>query len=301
MKNKITITVITIILLIILIILIIKPNNKMSNKKEEFTYTPLLYKICDDDSCIYLLGSIHLGDERINKFSNIIIDSYKESDSLAVEVDISDITLDINDFMLENGTIEDYISSELKNKLINFSDNHPLFVYDTLKYMKLGYVYDYISLIPYMENGYNNEGVDSYFINLAKTDNKKIVSLETDEDQLNLLLGYSDEFYIKQIEEIIDDYEEVKDLSIDLYNAYLESDEKKLQKIIDEDIKYETEEERQYIEDIHYNRNINMANNVEEFLKNNDNVFMTVGSAHVIGNNGIIDLLKDRYKISIVK
>ena len=44
-----------------------------------------------------------------------------------------------------------------------------------------------------------------------------------------------------------------------------------------------------------------MASRVEEFLANNDKVFMVVGSAHVIGNNGIIEILSDKYKISIVK
>lgn len=297
MKKKILISVIAIIIILTIIVLTIV----LKNKQKEFTYTPLLYQICDNDSCIYLLGSIHIGDGRVNKFSDIIINSYKKSDSLVVEVDISDIEINLEDYMLENGTIEDLINSELKEKLIDFSNNHPLFIYDSIKYMKLGYIVDYLSLLAFMENGYNQEGVDSYFINQAKEDNKKIISLETYEQQMGLLLGQSNELYIKEIEDVVDNYEELKNTSNELYNSYINSDLEKLKKLLDEDNNYETKEEEIYSKALFDDRNINMKNKIEEFLANNEKVFMTVGCAHVIGNNGIVDQLKDKYKISIVK
>lgn len=301
MKKKIILSIIFIIICITVVLIIILINNKKESS-DKFTYTPPMYKICDSDSCIYILGSIHTGDERVTKFNSVIIDAYNNSDSLAVELDIQDINLDINEFILENGTIDDYISEEFSEKLIKFSNNHSLFPIETLKYMKLGYLYDYISLLPYIENGYNNEGVDSYFITLAKKDNKQIISLETYEKQLNMLIGSSNELYIKHLEYIIDNYDEVTKISLDLYNAYLEGDEKKLTKLIEEDKEeYETDEEKEYIKALYDDRNIEMSKKVEEFLTNNNKVFMTVGTAHVIGHNGIIELLKDKYKISKVK
>lgn len=306
MKKRTILFAITIILLFILIVLSsfkYNLNNKNTNEdNKKFSYTPPMYKICDNDSCIYLLGSIHTGDDKVNKFNSIIIDAYKESDKLAVELDINDISLNVSDFISENGSLEDYITPDLNNKLQEFSSNHSLFPYNTLKYMKLGYIYDYISLLPYLENDFKSEGVDNYFINLASEDKKAIISLETYEDQLNLLIGYSNEFYIKELEEIIDNYDEVKEMSINLYESYLKGDVKELKKLIDEDTSgSETEEEKEYLKNVYDDRNIYMASRVEEFLANNDKVFMVVGSAHVIGNNGIIEILSDKYKISIVK
>ena len=304
MKNKkIEIVFVTILGLLLIIISTLKINEKEKIKTEkEFSYTPLMYQICDDDSCIYLLGSIHMGDDRVNKLSDVIIDAYNKSDYLAVELDVNDISLNIKDFMLEDGIITDYISNELNEKLIEFSKNHPLFPYDTLKYLKLGYIYDYMSLVPYLEEGYKTEGVDSYFINLAYDDDKEIISLEKYEDQLNLLLNYSDDFYIKQLEELIDNYEEAKDLSIKLYDAYLSSNEQELKELINEDTnELVTEEEQQYIKEMLETRNTNMTNKIEEFLESNKKVFMTVGCAHVIGNNGIIELLSNNYKITKIK
>ena len=291
MVKKIVISVVIILIFILIFILFKSSNN-------EFSYTPISYKICDNDSCIYLVGSIHIGDDRVDKISNKIIKLYNKSNILAVELDINEINIDVSQFMLENGSIDNYISEDLNQKLIDFSNEHILFSFDTLKYMKLGYIYDYISLMPYLEEGYINDGVDNYFINKAKEDNKEIISLETYEEQLNLLLGYSNDFYIENINYILDNYDEVKNDSINLYNVYLNGDIKELENILENEKNVENQE---FIKDMYDNRNINMTKKVEEFLLNNDNVFMVVGCAHVIGDNGIIDSLKDKYEISLLK
>ena len=263
-----------------------------NNSNNEFSFTPISYKICDDDSCIYLVGSIHMGDERVSKFSKKIIDAYNKSNKLVVELDISNINIDVSQFMLENGSIDNYISDELNQKLISFSNEHLLFPLDTLKYMKLGYIYDYLSLLPYLEEGYINDGVDNYFISKAKEDNKEIVSLETYEDQLNLLLSYTDEFYIENINYVLDNYDEVKKESINLFNAYLSGNIEKLENIIKAE---KDNEDQEYVKNMYDNRNIKMSKRIEEFLLNDDRVFMVVGCAHVIGDNGIIDLLDGKY------
>ena len=62
-----------------------------------------------------------------------------------------------------------------------------------------------------------------------------------------------------------------------------------------------TEKEKEYINALYYDRNIGMTEKIKEFLKDNKKVFVTVGSAHVIGNNGIIDLLGNDYTIELIK
>ena len=288
--KKILVSILIILLVVVLGFFVLK---KVDDKgKEEFVYTPLMYKICDDNSCIYLLGSIHIGDARVNKFSNVILDAYHASDELAVELDLNEVTVDLGSLMLDSGTIEDYISPELNDKLTKFAEEHPMFTYQQFKSFKIGYIYDYLSMLPYLEEGYTSEGVDSYFMKLARDDNKPIISLEKYEDQLNLLIGYSDQFYIDQINTMID-----------LYDTYLSGDEEKISALIqmEEDDSLQTEEGKRFIKDVYDNRNIAMANRVKDFLSNDEKVFMVVGCAHVVGDKGIVTLLKDNYKISIVK
>lgn len=308
MKNKSVFYafMIMIALIIIIILSIDLDDNKGTNKskkKEEFSYTPLMYKVCDSDSCIYLLGSIHLGDDKVNKFNQVVIDAYNNSDILAVELEyeLDDVAMD--DMYLEDGKlVKELISSELDKTLKKFSEEHPMFSYDLYNNLKLGYLNTILSVIPYMELGYMNPGVDSYFIDLAHGDKKEIISLETYEEQMKLLLNNSDEFYIKQIEDIIDNYDDYKEEAITLYDTYLKGDEEKLKDLVSISLTGdETEEEKQYIEAMYDDRNKKMTDRVKEFLETNQKVFMTVGAAHVSGSNGIIDRLGNDYKVSIVK
>ena len=276
-------------------------------EQEKFTYTPVMYKICDDDNCNYLLGSMHLGDNRITSLSDKVLNAYKEMDSIAVEIDAS-AGINLESLMLPTGvTIDDLISEELNQKLIDFGSKHMLFPYEQYKNYKLGMISDLLATTIYMELGYLNEGVDSYFIKLANKDNKDVISFETVESQLSFFTDYSDELYSFLIETTVDNYEEEKELARKLYNAYLEGNANKISDVLkaeemdDSDIldKKILDEYKEYNYNIYDKRNIVMSSAIEDFLAQNKNVFVTVGAAHVIGDGGIIEILTNKgYKIT---
>ncbi len=311
MKKKITIiSIITITLILIALFICYQKGYLFQPKEEDFKYSPPTYEICDEDSCIYLLGSIHIGDDKVTHFNNSIKEYYNKSKYLAVELDIQeiDVTSTIDDYLLENGeTIDNKISEELKNKIINFLENkNSMYTYTLLSKFKLGFINSYISLLATTELNMTESGVDNYFLTLAHEENKEIISLETYEEQMDLILNYSDEIYINQINESIDNYEEMKKSLKELYQSYINEDIKKLEELINEDSSVEednyTLEEKEYIKAMYSDRNIKMANNIEQFLSENKEVFMIVGAAHVLGDDGIVDLLQNKnYKIELVK
>lgn len=292
-----------------MIIILISYKVAYSDKnKKEFEYSPPTYEICDENSCVYLLGSIHVGDDKVTKIKEEIIENYNKSKYLAVELDIQniDIYTTIQDYLLDNGeTIDEKITDELKEKLINFlEDKNSMYTYDMLNKFKLGFINSYITLLATMEMNMQESGVDNHFLTLAHEENKEIIELETYEEQKNLLLNYDDEIYIKQIEESIDNYEEIKKELIKLYESYINEDKKELEKLINgenEEREY-TQKEKEYMEEMYDKRNEKMTEKVEKFLEEDKEVFIIVGAAHVIGNNGIIDLIKNKnYKIVEVK
>lgn len=303
MKKK-KIILFSFLLFIILLIVILCFINKKPKKEKEFSYMPVFYKICDDDNCNYLLGSMHVGDNRITKFDKKVIDAYNESDVLAVELDITEASINPNDLVLEdNLTMDDLIDEDLKNKLIAFSEKHLLFPYDSLKIYIPGYLSSYLASLAYLELGYLGEGVDSYFLNLAHEENKDIIPLETLEFQLAFFTDFSDEFYIKMIEDVIDNYDEEKKLGKDLYELYLTGDENKLIELLESETEGEfTEEEKLYNKMMIDDRNKDMAKNIKKFLNEDKDAFIVVGLAHVIGEDGIIDILSnDNLKIETIK
>ena len=181
-----------------------------------------------------------------------------------------------------------------------------MYTYTLLSKFKLGFINSYISLLATTELNMTESGVDNYFLTLAHEENKEIISLETYEEQMDLILNYSDEIYINQINESIDNYEEMKKSLKELYQSYINEDIKKLEELINEDSSVEednyTLEEKEYIKAMYSDRNIKMANNIEQFLSENKEVFMIVGAAHVLGDDGIVDLLQNKnYKIELVK
>lgn len=308
MKNKIIIILSTILTLIIIsgsLYYCYKEGYIFNEKEEtkEFEYMPITYEICDTNSCVYLLGSIHIGDSRITKFNKKLTDLYNKSKYLAVELDTTTVKMDVTEFVANpNETLNDILSQETQDKLKNFTSNRGLLTYEQLKYFKIGYIANYLSLLPAQELGLVSPGVDEYFINKAHQESKEIIELETYEEQLNLLLGYSNELYINEINDIIDNYQTEKDELKELYEDYLKGDKEAIVELLDEENEITTEEEREYQNDMIYNRNKKMTTKVEEFLKEDKEVFMIVGSAHVLGRDGIIDLLQNKeYKINMVK
>lgn len=309
MKKKILIIIVTLIIILAAITTLFICYKKgyifSSNEEDDFSYMPLTYEICDEDSCIYLLGSIHVGDSRVNKFDSKLIDLYNKSDSLTVELDTKTVTLNINDFMMNSlETIDDILTEEEQEKLTEFLKDKNALSYDLLKFFKIGYISNYLSLLPIMELELTGSGVDEYFITLAHNENKEIIELETYEDQLSLLLDYSDEFYISQINDVIENYDYSVESLRNLYESYLKANKNELENLINESNTQAelTEEERNYNEEILTKRNIKMSNKIEEFLKENKGTFMIVGLAHIIGENGIIDILEsNNYKINLIK
>ena len=265
---------------------------------EKFSYTPVMYKICDDDNCNYLVGAMHLGDAHIKDLSDKVINAYNEMDSLAVEIDTMNENIDINEYLLPNSeTIDNLISEELNSKLEEFSSKHILFPYEQYKNYELGFFADLISTTLYLELGFMTEGVDSYFLTLAHQENKKIIPLETLESQMSFFSDYSDELYMLMIEDTIDTYDEQKELVKELYDAYLAGDAEKIKEAINS----ENEEDETNIPD-EIKKELEAyqkANASEGFLANNQNVFVTVGAAHVVADDGIVELLKAKgYEIT---
>ena len=124
MKRKSIFLIITIFTLIVF-----SACGKKEIVKEDNEITPLFYKISDkNNTTIYLLGSIHAADDTIYPLNDTIMNSFNDSDYLAVEVDTLslqnnfDLSLKLAEKMMYNDstTIKNHIGDELYNKMVNF-------------------------------------------------------------------------------------------------------------------------------------------------------------------------------------
>ena len=281
--------------------------------------TPLLYKATSENGGeVWLFGSIHVGNDDMYPLPDYVNNAYNEADSLAGEVDVIDMEESAMDYIadyqkvmyLDGTTIKDHISEDLYNDAVKILEDNDYYT-SMLDYYYPSMWSSFIEVFEYENSGYDSEkGIDMHLLNLAKENKKNIVEIESASSQITLLGEFSEELQILQLEEVVAGYntEESKTYLKDLVSAWTSGNEESITAIICEDSSSEdyTEEEMKLLEEYNQkmlvDRNVLMADFAEKALKDGDSVFICVGTAHIVGEGAMVDLLRDRgYTVEIVK
>lgn len=299
-------------LLIFLLIICVTGCGKkeVKEEKEKINYiNPILYKVTKEgsDNTIYLLGSIHAANKSDLNFADYVMNAYNSSDYTAFEFDLvkyeKDLQKQIDDakkLLNDDGsTLKDHVSEEQYNKIVNFLKEHNL--YNSLYFSyKMVMIESLISSSSLKDAGLNQEsGIDKYFINQSNKDKKEILEIENSDFQMDLLANFSDELYLFMINDVIDNYDaEVEGLK-KLYDAWKNGDYNSIIELAFDEYNYDTltDHEKEMIDEytkaLLDDRNINMTNIINDYFTNNKNVFVVVGIAHIIGDDGIVNQLSN--------
>lgn len=313
MKNRI------IIILALLTCLFTGCNNEkiVENKQESKGSTPIFYKITKPktNNTIYLLGSIHAADETAYPLNEKIMQSFNDSDYLAVEVNINELNSNLTEqielaqkmLYIDNTTIKDHLGEELYNSMTTFlmEKNSYNQMYDNYKPMFFESLFE--NLIINDANMNSNNGIDVYFLNLAEEKSKQILEIETASFQYDLLLNLPEEISKMNLKNYIDNYDNSVTDMRKLYEAWKKGNLEELNGIIFEESNEELSDEQQKLIDNYNNsliidRNYHMTNKLKEYFLNGKDVFCVVGLAHVISEEGIANLLeKDGFIVEQIK
>ncbi len=291
-------------------------ESKSEASFEEVTYEPLMYKAEDGEgNALYLLGSIHVGDERVDMLSDKVMTAFNSSSYIAVECDV--VTFANDDAKLvelttkmlcpTGTTVKDYIGEELYEQCKKYLE-------DEKKYSGL---FDYYG--PYFWDSLLTEtiaakselspdfGVDQKFLVLAHDEGLEVREVESIDFQYNLLLGFPNELYKLTISESLENEEaSIEELKA-MYEMWLSGDEKLWNEYMnaEEDLDGYTAEEIALYED--YNkklvtdRNNTMAKKAKEYLDGGGIGFFVVGAAHIVGETGVAKQLSDMgYTVTVV-
>ena len=268
----------------------------------------MLWQVSDSNSCVYLLGSVHFADASFYPLDTAITNAFGRSDELAVELDMSDTAV----FM------EIARQTELRGKLPAGQSLAQVLPQDVKKqldsicaswYLAPEVLYGYkpwsaamtLSSLAIMRLGFDpNLGIDFYFLHAAQESKKKVVSLESAEDQIAVLVGEGlpDSLGIYYLRSTIGEMQ-VMDSSITLMmGAWIKGDDS----LFREAMYMEPEGSATdslldaQIEDLVYiARNKTMADSVAAFLAQDRKVFVVVGAAHMAGKgDNFLKLLRDR-------
>lgn len=271
--------------------------------------TLFLWKATSATTEVYLLGSIHLGKKEFYPLANEIEGAFKKAKYLVVEADESKSDpAAVQRLVLENAMyppddgLSKHVSAETIKALAEVGTPLGLAPAATER-MKPWLVALSLSVMSLQKLGYSPEfGIDRHFTKAAKDGGKEILELESMEYQIKLLAGFSPELQAKFLESTLAEAENVKDRMEKVVAAWSRGDtafleEEMLKKPIAKHPE-QAELQAKLIEE----RNAGMAKKIGEYLKTKDVHFVVVGSAHLIGEKGIVRLLeKDGMKVQQVE
>ena len=293
MKNPVKIAILVVVVLCLSLLL------SLSACPDSAPGKSFIWKVSSETNSIYLLGSIHTANPEIYPLDSSIEDAFALADNLAVEIDLNQIdTVGLTQLMLDCGT---YPAGE------GLEDNLPADLY-----ARLGEQFEEIggSIAPFdmyrpwvvimlleelqMEAwGYQAAyGIDSHFIDQAAETGKDIIELETAEYQIELLGSFSDELMILVLEMNLEDPMTEEDVEL-LFQAWEDGDLATM-----EALNFEALDEEPalapYYEAMLDERNLNMAEAIEGFLADDESYFVVVGAGHLVGENGLVNVLEQR-------
>ena len=268
----------------------------------------MLWQVSDSNSSVYLLGSVHFADPTFYPLDTAITNAFDRSDELAVELDMSDTAVfmeiarqsELRGRLQGGQSLAQVLPQDLKQQLDSICAS-----WDVAPEALYGYkpwsAAMTLSSLAIMRLGFDpNLGIDFYFLRSAQESNKKVVSLESAEDQIAVLVGEGlpDSLGIYYLRSTIGEMQ-VMDSSITLMmRSWVKGDDSLFSAamyIEPEGIATDSLLDAQVEDLVYIARNKTMADSVASFLAQDRKVFVVVGAAHMAGKgDNVLKLLRDR-------
>ena len=257
-----------------------------------------IWKISDDDSFVYLLGSVHMASSDIYPLDSSVEDAFQESDKLVVEINLKEVgPITILALFEKYGTypegeglrqnVGEQLYTQIKNRLQEM--NIPLLGLD--KYRPWVIVMEIEGAVMVEEEYSAEYGVDVYFMDKAEERDMEILELETAEYQFKMMSDFPDELMILMLEMSFEEPASAEDV-YRLFEFWEKGDAEGMEELLFEDIGQEPALEP-YYEVFLDQRNYNMMAEIEEYLADEYTYFIVVGAAHLVGEEGLLNLLAE--------
>lgn len=282
----------------------------LPEKEPDQKPTPLLYRVTGKDGQqMYLMGTIHAGDNKTAYMPDEVYAAFEESDALAVEADVIafEEAMEKDPALMEQVTAL-YMHPEGKSldqlmeeqeyqqalKLIKASGNYVTGVEYMTPYTWSSMIDSFFVSLSKLRS---EKGVDMRLLKLAKEQDKKILEVESGLEQIEMFASFSEELQLMALEDSIAytvaEYgAEVQEL----YDLWCAGDETALREKLAEEDEGMTDEERalyqQYMDAMIIRRNEGMLDVAIEYLESGETVFYAVGMAHLLQENGLVDTLQ---------
>ena len=268
---------------------------------------PLMWLVtAPDGQTMYLFGSIHCADEALYPLPAAITNAFESCDYLAVEFDTVAFEKDTKAVLAmasmmvnpDGKKIADIIGSKLykKAKTVLKAVEEELelgFSFEMLDYFNPFVWEELLGGVAVKRAGLSYDfGLDNYFLAKAHENGMGILEVESAEEQMTMLLGFSLPLQVALLESSLD-LDLAEQGTRELYRLWKKGDLQEMEAFLtEEDDTISAELSAEYMFAMLTKRNIKMAEAAERYMAEKKAVFYVVGLGHMLGEDGIVELLK---------
>lgn len=257
-----------------------------------------LWKVESETSTVYLLGSLHLFKKEFYPLNKAIEDAFEKSNILVVEANITDPSpKNLQKWMeaalySENDSVEKHVSKETF-EFVRKEANRLGVPLDLIKRQRPWLLAITLEALSFIKLGFDPRyGIDAYFLTKA-AGKKKISELEGVDDQFALLSGLSNDDQELLLLLTLRDSSRLNEQMDQLVKAWTTGDAKSMESLVTKSLK-EDPRMSSIFEKLFDRRNGEMASKIEKYLKTKETHFVVVGAGHLVGDKGIVEILKEK-------
>lgn len=266
--------------------------DKLSAQEKSF-----LWKAQGSENTVYILGSIHLLKRESAALKPLVQEVFSKSKRLVFEIDLLKEGPDkVQQLLMQKGV-------NLDGKMLPQQLSPETYELARQKAGELGidikllaplkpWVVALTMVVMQLQKlGYDPSlGIDHQLAQRAKQENKPVSGLETAEFQMDIfneLTAPQQDMFLRQSLQEMDQLEKAVD---DMVGAWNSGDVARGERLFLDSIRAYPELKDKVLDA----RNRRWIPQIEQLLKQNQDVLVVVGTAHLVGKSGIVELLKDR-------
>jgi uncharacterized protein YbaP (TraB family) len=259
-----------------------------------------VWVIHGDHNTVYIAGSVHLLTASDSKLPPAFDRAYGGSKAIVMELALDKVDpMVAASWMLEHGTLKEgttlktTIGDDRYRRVATECERLgvPMEAADMLQPWSLGLQ---LLEMQYAQLGFDpQQGVEQQLQHRAEADGKAITGLETMEEQLGVLQGMSYPDQARFLDLVVTEMHDVEGETQTVVSAWRAGDSAKLAALLSDEYKSFPALYRLLVSD----RNKHWVPQIERFLKGNEDYFVVVGALHLVGDGGLLELLRhDGYK-----
>jgi uncharacterized protein YbaP (TraB family) len=246
---------------------------------------------------VYLAGSVHLLPANDSALPAAFERAYADSARLVMEIDLGKLDqLEAAAWMADHGALppgtrlRDVIGEARWQRLSSAAASLGLMP------AGLSTQAPWLVGIELTEEAYTHEGfdpdagVEEQLLRRAQADGKPTAGLETLEEELGGLVALSGADQVRMLDETLDELKDIRSEMTQIVGAWRAGDAPQLAALLSSEYQAFPSLYRPLVTE----RNQRWAPQIEQLLQGRDNSLVVVGSLHLVGDGGLLELLRKR-------